>query len=694
MNPNASQAQPYDFKSQHTDPIIRKSSSMVDIISNRAVVTPGHIVFRFLPEGIDEGESLSFEQLDTMSRSVASCLQQHGKKGDRVVLFFQPGIPYIISLFACFYAGMVAVPAYPPRRNRSSYRVFSIVENAGVSMCLTSQQVKKDIERNFASDFASQNLHWICYEDAIMHSAGLWNDPNLKGEELALLQYTSGSTGEPKGVMITHYQILYNSEYIRQSFGFSKQTIGMNWLPIYHDMGLIGTIMQAPYIGALSITMPPVAFLQDPLKWLKAISRFKVTTAGGPNFGFDHCLQKVPQHELSHLDLSSVETFFCGAEPVRAKTMQDFASYFAQAGARPEQLYPCYGMAETVLIVTGGNKLSPLRFITINSKALARGIVEKIGEDQPEAITLTGCGHTWMDTKVRIVHPETYEAVPEGHTGEIWICGSGVTQGYWGRTEENLRTFGAQIHNEGSTSYFRSGDLGFMDGNELYITGRIKDLLIFRGVNYYPTDIEFAVQEAHASLRKNAGAAFSVMVHGEEQLIIAQEVERSAMHNLPQDELFSTIRQTLSEEFELSVYAILLLRPGSIPLTSSGKIQRRVTKYGYLTGELQSIAAWKKETGNEEISMTAATITAENLQAWLVQWVNKKLHIPLSEIDVNKPVTSFGLDSLAAVALESEISAHFRYHWHISLFMLDATIKQMAVEGMAMYEQEMNSKAD
>lgn len=667
---------------------------MVDIISNRALESPEHIVFRFLPEGTDEGESLSFEQLDSMARSVASCLQQNGKKGDRVVLFFQPGIPYIISLFACFYAGMVAVPAYPPRRNRSSYRVFSIVENAGVTICLTSQQVKKDIERNFASDFASQNLQWICYEDAILNDSGFWSDPNLKGEELALLQYTSGSTGEPKGVMITHYQILYNSEYIRQSFGFSKQTIGMNWLPIYHDMGLIGTIMQAPYIGALSITMPPVAFLQDPLKWLKAISKYKVTTAGGPNFGFDHCIQKVAPHETEHLDLSSVETFFCGAEPVRAKTMKEFSMFFAPAGAKPEQMYPCYGMAETVLIVTGGNKLSPVRFITINSKALAQGNIEKVEEDHPDALTLTGCGHTWLDTVVRIVHPETYEAVPEHRTGEIWISGSGVTQGYWGRTEENLRTFGAQIKGEGTSTYFRSGDLGFVDGNELYITGRIKDLLIFRGVNYYPTDLEFAVQEAHPALRKNAGAAFSVLVHGEEQLIIAQEVERSSMHNLPQAEIFSSIRQTLSEEFELSVYAILLLRPGSIPLTSSGKIQRRVSKYGYLTGELQSIASWTKETINEDISMPAEVISTENLQAWLVQWVNKKLHIPTSEIDVDKPVTSFGLDSLAAVSLENEISAHFRFHWHISLFMMDTTIRQMAIDGLAIYEQEKSTKQE
>lgn len=682
----------YDFLTQHPDPLLRNVASMVDVIMCRAEETPDHVVFRFLPEGTDEGESLSFSQLDVMARRVAVSLQQTGHRGDRVVLFFPPGIPYIISLFACFYAGMVAVPAYPPRRNRSSYRVFSIVENAGVSVCLTTQQVLRDIERNFASDFASNKINWICYEDAIIHKPEAWVSPALKGDELALLQYTSGSTGEPKGVMITHYQILYNSEYIRQSFGFSKQTIGMNWLPIYHDMGLIGTIMQAPYIGALSITMPPVAFLQDPLKWLKAITKYKVTTAGGPNFGFDHCIHKVPEIEIEQLDLSSMETFFCGAEPVRAKTMQDFAACFAPAGARPEQLYPCYGMAETVLIVTGGSKLSPLRFATINSKSLAQGKIEKVDENHPDAITLTGCGHTWLDTEVRIVHPETYEAVPAHHTGEIWISGSGVTQGYWGRPEENLRTFGAQIKDEGTVKYFRSGDIGFLDGNELYITGRIKDLLIFRGVNFYPTDIEFTVQEAHPALRKNAGAAFPALVRGEEQLVIAQEVERSSMHNLPEAEIFSAIRQAIAEEFELSVYAIVLLRPGSIPLTSSGKIQRRVAKYGYLTGELQSIAIWEKESRIESISVPAETITRENLEAWLVQWVNQKLHIPKEEIDVDKPITSFGLDSLAAVSLESEISAHFGYIWHISLFMADTTIRQLAIDGVTIYEQESQTK--
>ncbi len=682
------------FWSGHYDPVIRESRTIVDIIRKRAEDNPDKVIYKFLADGIEESDSLNIAELHHQAIIVASRLQQLGKKNDRVVLFFPPGIPYIVSLFGCLYAGMVAVPAYPPRRNRSSYRVFKMFEDAAVSLCLTNNQVMKDIERNFAADYTNRGIKWITYESLQASEAELWVDPEIAADDLALLQYTSGSTGDPKGVMITHGQILYNSEYIRQSFGFTPEIIGMNWLPIYHDMGLIGTIMQAPFVGGLSITMPPMAFLQDPLKWLRAITKYKVTTAGGPNFAFDYCVQKIDESQLEGLDLSSVETFFCGAEPVRQQTLEAFVKKFARVGVRMEQLYPCYGMAETVLIVTGGNKLSPQRFLSVNGKSLQQRKVEKVDPEHAEAMSFTGCGHTWMDTEVRIINPDTYLPCEADEVGEIWICGSGVSQGYWDKNDENLRSFGAVVAGEGNKTYFRSGDLGFMDGDELFITGRIKDLMIFRGVNFYPTDIEFAIQNSHASLRQNAGAAFSVMVSGDERLVIVQEVERSAMHNLPEEQVFSAIRQIVSEEFELAVHAIVLLRPGSIPLTSSGKIQRRVCKYGYLRKELQEISSWSQELISVNMAEVASLVTEENLRLWLVNWVHTKLHIPLDEIDIHKPITSFGLDSLAAVVLENEIWMHFGYYWHISLFMMDTTIAQLAIDGTKIYNEEKDSESN
>ena len=678
-----------DFRTRHPDPAIAGSRSMVDVIRYRADTEPDLVVFKFLDDGVQVSETITIQLLDQKARAVAEKLQQSGKKGERVVLLFPPGMAYIISLFGCFYAGMVAVPAYPPRRNRSSNRVFRIIEDAGISHCLTNAQVLKDIERNFAADFENHHIRWISFEEIDLTRFDHWNAPDLAEDDLALLQYTSGSTGEPKGVMISHFQILYNSEYIGRSFGFSKASVGMNWLPIYHDMGLIGTIMQGPYFGFLSITMPPMVFLQDPAKWLKAISAHKATIAGGPNFAYDHCVNKVDLSQLDGVDLSSIETFFCGAEPVRRQTLEAFAEKFSNHGVNINQMYPCYGMAETVLIVTGGMKGSAQRFVVLDQQALNRGNVVVVDEQHPDHVHFTGCGHCWLDTRVRIVNPETCMPSAANEVGEIWISGSGVSRGYWGRTNGNELGFGYRLADEPEKEYFRSGDLGFMIGEELFVTGRIKDLMIFRGVNVYPTDVEFLAQQAHPSLRQNAGAAFSVMVDGEERLVLVQEVERSSMHNLPSEAIFSVIRQVIAEEFELSIYAILLLRPGSLPLTSSGKIQRRVAKYGYLTGNLQVIESWQQAASTDNLSaFVPHTPTADHLREWLTQWIHQRLHIPLNEIDADKQITAYGLDSLAAVSLESEINNHFGNYWHISMFMMDTSINQLVIEGMRIYAEE------
>jgi len=679
----------YSFLKDYKDPLVQDCATYIDVIKNRVKANPNHVVFRFLNDGINESESFTYRQLETRSKALGTAMQEFAKKGERVLLLFPPGLSYVASLFACFYSGMIAVPAYPPRRNRSLDRIHTIVEDSGATVSIISQQVFNDIERNFAEDEVLNKIHWIVYEDVPDEKESEWKPQEILPDDIALLQYTSGSTGHPKGVMITQLNLLYNSEYIRQTFEFDKNSVGVNWLPIFHDMGLIGGVLQAAYLGVLNVGMPPMAFLKNPLNWLKAIEKYKGTTGGGPNFSFDYCIQKTTEEERAALDLSSIKTFYCGAEPVRKPTMESFPEAFKKSGASPIQMYPVYGMAETTLIVSGGYQHVAPKYLKIDATALQENKVLPANTNSAKTVELVGCGHSWMETKIEIVDPATFERRAENEVGEIWVSGPTVAKGYWNKKEENQRTFRAKIKGSGEGHFLRTGDLGFLHENELYITGRLKDLIIIRGVNFYPNDIELTVQSANDSLKQNSGAAIPITINGEEKLVVIQELERAAMRNVDHNKIINSIRTAISEEHELDVYGIALIRTGSIPMTSSGKIQRRLTKYGYLNKELNVVAAWKQEEPSETLqSEKREEPTIENIKAWLTNWIVRNQHFQAEEIDSDKNIMSYGIDSLAAVTLESEISQQFGFQWHVSSFMLNPTINKLAEEGMEIFREE------
>ncbi|RLD43870.1 MAG: AMP-dependent synthetase [Bacteroidetes bacterium] len=679
----------YSFLKDYKDPLIQNCNTYIDVIKNRVKANPNHVVFRFLNDGINENESFSYQQLEIRSKALGTAMQEFAQKGERVLLLFPPGLSYVASLFACFYSGMIAVPAYPPRRNRSLDRIHTIVEDSGATVSIISRQVFNDIERNFAEDEVLNKIHWIVYEDVADEKESDWKPQEILPGDIALLQYTSGSTGQPKGVMITQLNLLYNSEYIRQTFDFDKNSVGVNWLPIFHDMGLIGGVLQAAYLGVLNVGMPPMAFLKNPLNWLKAIEKYKGTTGGGPNFSFDYCIQKTTEEERAALDLSSIKTFYCGAEPVRKPTMESFPEAFEKSGVNPHQMYPVYGMAETTLIVSGGYQHEAPKYLKINATALQENKVLLADEKNVKTIELVGCGHAWMETEIEIVDPNTFDRVEKNRVGEIWVSGPTVAKGYWKNEEESERTFGAKIKDENEGSFLRTGDLGFLHENELYITGRLKDLIIIRGVNFYPSDIELTVQNSESSLKQNSGAAIPITINGEEKLVVVQELERIAMRNVDHNKIINSIRAAISEEHELDVYGIVLIRTGSIPMTSSGKIQRRLTKYGYLNNELNVVAAWKQEEASETVqTRKTEEPTIENIKSWLTNWIVRNQHFRAEEIDANKNIMSYGIDSLAAVTLESEISQQFGFQWHVSSFMLNPTINKLAEEGMQIYREE------
>ena len=680
----------YSFLKNNNAPAVKGCSTYVDVIKNWAQIKPDHVVFRFLQDGVTENESTTYNQLETNAMAIASSLQKVGKKGDRVLLLFQPGLSFIYSLYSCFYSGFTAVTAYPPRRNKGLDRIEKIILDSGTEICLVSAQIYNDISKYFDDDSVLSTVKWIIYEDLVLDDTSLFKNEKILPNDVALLQYTSGSTGNPKGVMITQLNLLYNSEYIRQSFGLGSDNVGVNWLPIFHDMGLIGGILQAAYIGAVNIGMPPMAFLKKPLNWLKAIEKYGGTTAGGPNFSYDYCVQKTTEEDRNSLDLSAMTVFFCGAEPIRKSTYESFVEKFSISKAKEEQLFSCYGMAETTLIATGGYQNEKPKYLRIDATALSNNKVKILDATSIDGVDIVGSGHVWMETHIEIVNPITLEKSNDDEVGEIWISGPTVAAGYWNKPEETKRTFKASLSNYPGKEFLRTGDLGFFNDGELYITGRLKDLIIIRGVNHYPNDIEFTIQSNIAELKQNSGAAFSINENGVEVPVIVQELERTAMRNTNFDGVIDKIRELVADEHELDLHAIVLIRPGSIPITSSGKIQRRQTKYNYLKSDLSVVAQWVKDSASidVEIKTKIAAPTEEAIKEWLVLWIMRNQNFSREEIDFDKNIMSYGIDSLAAVTLETEISKQFGFDWHISSFMLNPTINKLAAEGVEIYNEE------
>jgi acyl-CoA synthetase (AMP-forming)/AMP-acid ligase II len=396
---------------------------------------------------------------------------------------------------------------------------------------------------------------------------------------------------------------------IYRGFGHSRNSSGVIWLPLYHDMGLIGGVIQPLYGGFPVSLMSPMTFLQKPFVWLQAISRYQATTSGGPNFAYDLCLRRVTDKQLATLDLSSWDVAFSGAELVRAETLDKFAEKFAPCGFRPEAFYPCYGMAETTLLVSGGLKTEAPKVRYLDGAALEENRLVPVSQETPGSRAIVSCGHAWLDQKIIIVDTETLTECPPDKIGEIWVSGSGIGKGYWNQPEQTEKTFNGYLADTGEGPFLRTGDLGHLYNGELFIAGRFKEMMIIWGRNQYPQNIEATVEKCHPSLRPGCGAAFSVEAEGEERLAIAYEVERTFLRRLPVDEIVTAIRQAIAAEYVADVYAIVLLKTGSIPKTSSGKIQRHACRQQFLEGSLNVVAQWRlpKEEQSDIFDVLSST---------------------------------------------------------------------------------------
>ena len=581
--------------------------TIVDLLRQRAAYRPHDRAFTFLVDGENEELNITYAELDRKARALGAWLLDRGMVGKRVLLLYPSGLDFIAAFMGCLYGGAIAVPAYPPRKNRSVERIEAIAADADAAVALTTRDVLDRFDGLRAAAPSLEHLVWQVDSELDPGWADRWERPDIAGETLAFLQYTSGSTGMPKGVMLSHENLLHNSLRIMQAFEITRSQSGVFWLPSFHDMGLIGGILVPLYGGKFNVLMSPVAFLQKPLRWLQAIAKYRATISGGPNFAYELCVRKTTPEQRAALDLSSWSLAFNGAEPVRAETIDAFCEAFAPSGFRRQAFYPCYGLAESTLMVTGGMKFEAPVIRSFDTVALEAGAA--LAKTDAGARRLVGSGRELDGQDVLIVDPQTCEALPPGRVGEIWVSGPSVAQGYWNRPEETQATFGAMlaqgepVATQQSVSkwrpnpgpYLRTGDLGFFDDGELFVTGRLKDLIIIRGRNHYPQDIERSVEEASGLIRAGSVAAFAVDVEERERVVVVAEVERGRRDAADLTDAFDAIRRRLATGHELAVEAIVLVRPNSIPKTSSGKIQRHAARRQFLDGSLEVIeqhVAW------------------------------------------------------------------------------------------------------
>ncbi len=565
-------------------PGVETNTTIVDYARSRAQHQPDVRGYTFLPDGMAEAGSLSYAEVDRQARSIAVALCRLAKPGDRALLLYPQGLDYIAGFFGCLYAGLIAVPAYPPRVSRGAGRIQAIAADAGAAVTLTTAELLRPTEERLAEWPASRATRWLATDELAGDAGGDWQPPAISGDTVAYLQYTSGSTASPKGVVVTHDNLMHNLLDLERGWLHTPDTVFVTWLPIFHDMGLVYGIVQPLYTGLPCFLLPPASFIQRPVRWLRAMSRYRGTHSAGPNFAYDLCVRKIKPEDRAGLDLSSWSVAVNAAEPVRLETMRRFEQAFAPCGFRWNAFAPGYGLAEATLKVSASRKLAPPVFCHLDPAALEKSRVVEVPESSPHR-TLVGCGPTTEETSVAIVRPESGMPCNPDEIGEIWVAGPSNAHGYWNRPEVSAATFQARMAGDADTPFMRTGDLGFVRHGEVFVAGRLKDMIIIRGQNHYPQDIELTAERSHPALRPAGCGAFAIEKSGEERLVIAQEVERDA-RNVAAEELTGAIREAVAEEHELLVYDVVLLKPGGLPRTSSGKVQRAACRAGYLDGTL------------------------------------------------------------------------------------------------------------
>ena len=618
---------------------------------------------------------MTWGDLDRRARAIGSTLQGRVAAGSRVVLMYPAGFEFLAGLFGCLYGGCIPVPAVPPRTRRHSARIHLIVEDSAAEMILTSAEALGTFESVPRAGAALLNT------DQITGDLGNWRPPDITRDSIAMVQYTSGSTSDPKGVLVTHAQLLHNQFLIRESFSVDDGGTVVGWLPLFHDMGLIGNVFQSLYCGHRCVLFSPSTFLRSPVRWLEAISTYGASISGGPDFAYDYCARQISAVQKESLDLSHWQVAFSGSEPVRADTIRRFIDAFQPCGFRPEAFLPCYGLAEATLFVCGAKRHDAPRVIRADAAKLRQNRIEFAGQGD-DARELVICGKSPASQSIVIADPVTKTRLPEGQVGEIWVSGPSVAHGYWQRAAETARVFQACLAESGTAHFLRTGDLGALIDNELVVAGRSKDLIIIRGNNYHPQDIELAAQQSHEALGVGGCATFSAEIGGREQLVIVQEVTRAWVRRPPGDVL-DAIREAVFRSQGVQPYDLVLVRPFSIPRTSSGKIRRGACRDAYLNGGLSEIVRSTTASQMSESSAAPeAPASAASPDLTLVESLGKLVtdaaRLPDLRLNPDEDLSMLGLDSLASVEFANRVEREWSVRLPTAVLLSGITLRGLA----------------
>lgn len=674
-------------------------ATLIELVQYRASHQPDRVAYMFLDESAAPTATLTYRDIEQRARAIAARLQQMNAVNERVLLLYTAGLEFHVAFLGSLYAGAIAVPAYPPKMNRSLERLRALIADAEARIILTTSPILSRLQTAADYLFDLSSFQWLATED-IQTGAQEWRNPNTVSGALAFLQYTSGSTGTPRGVRLTHANLLHNARLVYGAVEHSPTDKYVSWLPTFHDMGFMAGVLQPLYAGIPAVLMSPTSFLQSPWLWLQAISTHKATISGGPNFAYRLCVRHVLPEQRAALNLESWTVAFNGAEPIQAQTLEDFAETFAPCGFEKRAFYPCYGLAEATLMVSGGRKNDAPTQGRFSQTALEQHRVIEAGVPDKDSRVLVSCGRALGGQRVAIVESVTETLCRSDEVGEIWISGPSVADGYWKQTEESKSVFEAYLKQTGKGPFLQSGDLGFLQNGELYITGRLKDLIIIRGANHHPHDIELTVEKSHPALRTGGGAAFSVEVDGEERLVVVQEVEKQK--TLDTVHVVDLIRQGISREHELQAHSIVLIKRGTIAKTSSGKIQRYACKAAFLKGTLDEVARdtlQNREAAPEEPSFILKALLplpADSrqllLEIYLQEQAGRVLKSPASRLMNDRPLATFGLDSLNAVEFKNAVERDLRVEISLSQILGESSIRDLARETLRQLETPPTAK--
>lgn len=672
--------------------------SLVDLLSVRARCQADDNAFVFLRNDDEEKEPITFGELDQRARQIAVALRAIASSGDRAILLLPSGIDYITAFFGCLYADVIAIPAYPPTNERNMPRIEAIAADAGAKVIIATAAVTNRVLALRTDSPVIDGAQWLIVDDMSEWQAGVWSPPRISGDTVAFLQYTSGSTGSPKGVMVTHANLLHNLGQMHQLFGHSASSRSVTWLPLFHDLGLIFGILLPLYGGFSCVCMSPTSFLQRPYRWLKAISDHRATTSGAPNFAYDLCTKRISNEQKKTLDLSGWTTALNGAEPVRKETLKAFDDAFRPSGFRASTFSPCYGLAEATLVVSGTSVRALPHSVAFHKDAYQQRRIELSEGESKGDVELVSGGSGFSDQEIVITNPDTCRRAAPGEVGEIWLAGPSVAKGYWNRPQETRETFEAELEPRSPARYLRTGDLGFIHENQLFISGRLKDMMIIRGRNFYPQDIEASIETSHPATRMAGAAAFSVDVDQEERLVVVQELDYRQKPDVY--EVIAAIRECVAEEHDVVPYAVALINPGGIRKTSSGKVQRRAMRSDFLDGRLPVVAEWREHRRGDADFLSNHPVSRELLRSvppqerpefvktFLRANLARILNIDEASVDATRSLVAQGLDSLGAAELISQVESRLKTTLSLARLFQNATVVSLVDQIVSAIEAE------